>query len=181
VAARLALLRREGTTSDGRAFVIRPAAAEDAPALVALRDAVAAEGGLIAATPGERSPLEEELSRTALVSQGGLPLTLEVAGEVAGQLLVSRRPERHYAHVGEVSIIVSNRCRGLGLGRALMEVAVEWARAVGLAKLSLAVFTGNERAIRLYRSVGFEEEGTHRAQVRLADGPRDVLVMALHL
>ena len=181
MAARLALLRREGTTSDGRAFVIRPASGEDAPALVALRDEVAAEGGLIAATPGERSALEEELSLSALVSQGGLPLTLEVAGEVAGQLLVSRRPERYYAHIGEVAIIVSNRCRGLGLGRALMEAAVEWARAVGLAKLSLAVFTTNERAIRLYRSMGFEEEGKHRAQVLLADGARDVLVMALHL
>jgi ribosomal protein S18 acetylase RimI-like enzyme len=181
VAARFALLRREGTTSDGRSFLIRPAAVEDAPALVALRDEVAAEGGLIAATPGERSVLEEELSLSALVAEGGLPLTLVVDGEVAGQLLVSRRPERYHAHIGEVAIIVSNRCRSLGLGRRLMETAVDWAGAVGLSKLSLAVFTSNERAIRLYRSLGFEAEGTRRAHVLLADGPRDVLMMALQL
>ena len=181
MAARLALLRRQGATRDGRSFLIRPAAAEDAPALVALRDEVAAEGGLIAATPGERSALEEELSLSALLAEGGLPLTLVVDGAVAGQLLVSRRPERYHAHIGEVAIIVSNKCRGLGLGRRLMETAVEWARAVGLSKLSLAVFTSNERAIRLYRSLGFEDEGTRRAHVLLADGPRDVLVMALHL
>ena len=181
MAARLALLRREGTTRDGRSFLVRPAAVEDAQALVALRDEVAAEGGLIAATPGERSVLEEELSLSTLVGEGGLPLTLVVAGEVAGQLLVSRRPERYHSHIGEVAIIVSNRCRGLGLGRQLMETAVEWARAVGLTKLSLAVFTSNEPAIRLYRSLGFEEEGTRRAHVLLPDGPRDILVMALLL
>ena len=181
MAARLALLRREGTTGDGRSFLIRPAAAEDAAALVALRDEVAAEGGLIAATPGERSTLEEELSLTTLVGEGGLPLTLVVGGEVSGQLLVSRRRERYHSHLGEVAIIVNNRCRGLGLGRRLMETAVDWARAVGLTKLSLAVFTTNERAIRLYRSMGFEEEGTRRAHVLLPDGPRDILVMALHL
>ena len=180
-AARLALLRREGTTADGRSFLIRPAAAGDAPALVGLRDEVAAEGGLIAAVPGERSVLEEELSLSTLVAEGGLPLTLVIDGEVAGQLLVSRRQERYYAHVGEVAIIVSNKWRGQGLGKRLMETAVDWARAVGLTKLSLAVFTGNERAIRLYRSIGFEEEGTRRAHVLLADGPHDILVMALHL
>ena len=178
---RLALLRREGTTPDGRSYVIRPAAREDAPALVALRDAVAAERTLIAAAPGERSVVEEELSLSTLVSQGGLPLTLVVEGAVCGQLMVSRRTERFYSHIGEVAIIVSNECRGQGLGRQLMETAIEWARAVGIAILSLSVFTSNERAIALYRAVGFEQEGLRRAQVLLADGPRDVLLMALHL
>ena len=181
MAGRVALLRREGTTGDGHAYLIRPAAAGDAPALIGLRDEVAAEGGLIAATPGERSALEEELSLSTLVREGGLPLTLVVDGEIAGQLLVSRRPERYHAHIGELAIIVSSSCRGLGLGRRLIETAVDWARAVGLSKLSLAVFTSNARAIGLYRSLGFEEEGTRRAHVMLADGPHDVLVMALHL
>ena len=181
MAARLALLRREGTTRDGREFLIRPAASADAPALVSLRDAVAAEGDLIAAAPGERSVIEEELSLSTLVRFGGLPLTLVVDGEVAGQLLVSRRAERFHSHIGEVAIIVSNHCRGQGLGRRLLETAIDWARAVGLSKLSLSVFTSNERAIGLYRSLGFEDEGVRRRQVLLADGPRDVLLMALHL
>ncbi|HEX6537985.1 MAG TPA: GNAT family N-acetyltransferase [Candidatus Dormibacteraeota bacterium] len=181
MAARLALLRREGATSDGRRYLIRPAAREDAPAMVALRDAVAAEGDLIAAAPGERSVVEEELSLSTLLSQGGLPLTLLVDGDVAGQLLVSRRSERFLSHIGEIAIIVSNQCRGQGLGRQMMEAAIDWARAVGITKLSLSVFTSNERAIALYRAMGFEEEGVRRRQVLLADGPRDVLLMALHL
>lgn len=181
MSARPALLRREGTTGDGRPYLIRPAARDDAPALVALRDAVAGEGDVIAAAPGERSVLEEELSLSTLLGQGGLALTLVVSGEVAGQVLVSRHAERYQAHVGEVAIIVSNACRGQRLGRLLLETAVDWARAVGLAKLALTVFTTNSRAISLYRALGFAEEGMRRAQIRLPDGPRDVLLMALHL
>lgn len=178
---RPALLRREGSARDGRAYLIRPAAREDAPALVALRDAIAAEGDVIAAAPGERSVVEEELSLSTLLAQGGLALTLLVAGEVSGQLLVSRHTERYQSHVGEVAIVVSNACRGQGLGRQLLEVAVDWAAAVGLAKLTLAVFTTNARAIALYRSLGFAEEGMRRGQIRLPQGPRDVLLMALDL
>lgn len=181
MAPRLALLRREGTTRDGRSYLIRPAARDDAPALVALRDAVAAERNLIAATPGERSVVEEELSLSTMLGEGGLPLTLLVDGAVAGQLLVSRRSERFHSHIGEVAIIVSNHCRGQGLGRQMLETAIDWARAVGITKLSLSVFTGNERAVALYRAVGFEDEGVRRRQVLLPDGPRDVLLMALHL
>ena len=40
-----------------------------------------------------------------------------------------------------------------------MEMAIDWGRAVGLAKLSLRVFPDNGRAIALYRSLGFEDEG----------------------
>lgn len=181
MSARPALLRREGSARDGRSYLIRPAAREDAPALLALRDAVATEGDVIAAAPGERSVVEEELSLSTLLAQGGLALTLVVAGDVAGQLLVSRHAERYQSHVGEVAIIVSNSCRGLGLGRLLLETAVDWARAVGLAKLTLAVFTTNARAIALYRSLGFAEEGMRRGQIRLPQGTRDVLLMALHL
>lgn len=179
--SRLALLRRTGTARDGRAFLIRPASADDAPALVALRDAIAAEGGLIAAVPGERTAVEEALLLSTLVSEGGLALSLVVEDEVSGQLLVSRRAERFHAHIGELAIIVSKSCRGAGLGRALMETAIDWAQAVGLEKLSLAVFSDNERAIALYRATGFVEEGLRQRQILLPAGPRDLLLMGLQL
>jgi len=178
---RAALLRREGTARDGRAFLVRPTRSDDAPALVALHDAVAAEGGLIAAVPGERSAVEEELMLSTLLSSGGLALTLLVDDAVAGQCLVSRRLDPERAHIGEVAIVVSNTSRGVGLGRLLMEIAMEWSRAVGLEKLSLSVFPSNERAIALYRSLGFVDDGHRLHQVVLPSGPHDLLVMGLRL
>lgn len=179
--ARREFLRREGTTRDGRKFTIRPTSPRDAPGIVALQDAVAAEGGLIAATPGDRSAFEEEMLLSRIVAVGGVSLTLEVDGELSGRLLVNRRVERDQAHIGDVAIIVANTSRGLGLGRALMEMAIEWARAVRLEQLGLAVFITNVRAISLYRSLGFVDEQVLPKRVRLPDGDRDVLLMGLRL
>jgi ribosomal protein S18 acetylase RimI-like enzyme len=178
---RAALLRRTFTLKSGRALLVRPARESDAPALVALRDSVAAEGEFILATPGDRSVLEEELSLAAVLSEGSLSIVGEVDGELAGHLLVQRRSEAHVSHIGDLAIIVENKHRDLGLGRSLLTVAIEWARAVGLVKLSLGVLTTNERAIALYHSIGFVDEGVRRAHIRMDEGARDLLLMGLRL
>ena len=178
---RTALLRREGDTRDGRRYLMRPANERDAAALVALQDAVAAEGGLIAAAPGARSVVEEMVSHDALLAGGGLSIVVEVDGTLAGHLEVRRGTEPHSAHRGELAIIVGNEYRGQGLGRILMETAIEWSRAVGLVMLSLAVFSSNARAISLYRAVGFAGSGTAPTRIRTHDGERDLLLMNLTL
>lgn len=175
------LLRRSGRTRTGAGYAIRPASAGDAAALVALRDSVAAEGRWVAAEAGERTVLEESLGLASLLSHGGLALVAEVEGRLVGQLAVHRRPGRYEVHVGDVSITVHRDHRGQGLGRALVETAVSWARAVRLRKLALGVFPDNLRAIALYRSVGFVEEGHLSAHVRIGGEERDLTVMGLLL
>jgi RimJ/RimL family protein N-acetyltransferase len=175
------LLRRSGRTRSGRDFTIRPATGDDAAALVALRDAVAAEGAWVAAEPGERTVLEESLALAGLVSHGGLSIVAEVDGRVAGQLAVHRRQGRYEGHRGDLSITVERELRQQGIGRALVETAIDWARAVRLGKLTLGVFPENERAIALYRSVGFVEEGTLRRHIRVGAGERDLVLMGLLL
>jgi ribosomal protein S18 acetylase RimI-like enzyme len=174
-------LRREGLTSRGRPYLIRPSEDSDAPGFAALIEAVAGEGELIAAVPGEPDTIEQSLRLVSIVLEGGLSLTLEVDGVPAGNVMVQRRAGRHYAHVGEIAILVSNGQRGCGLGRSLMEMAIAWGRAVGLAKLALRVFPDNGRAIALYRSLGFEDEGLVRGEVRMPSGDRDMLLMGLAL
>ncbi len=176
------LLRREGTSRAGRAWLIRPTRPdEDAAELVAIRDEVAGEGGLIAGVPGERSVLEENLALAGLLSGGGLAVTLEVDGRVAGSLMVERRRGRYEQHRGDVSIAIRAGYRGEGFGRELMETAVDWARAVGLAKLTLGVFPSNTAAIALYRAAGFVEEGVLRGHLRLPEGDTDLVLMGLRL
>ena len=176
-----ALLRREGAGRDGRPWRIRPAVDADAEELVRLRDAVAAEGGLVAARPGERTPFEEQLAVGAVLSSGGLAVVCEVDGAVVGQLQVARRAGPYEGHVGDLSISVAAAHRGQGLGAALLGVAVDWARAVRMRKLCLSVFPSNARAVAAYRRAGFVEEGLQRAQVRVAGEDRDLLLMGLLL
>ncbi len=175
------VLRREGTTPAGHPYLIRPSRDTDAAGLALLIEAVAGEGELIAAVPGEPDTIEQSVRLVSIVVEGGLTLTLDVDGAVAGHVMVQRRAGRHYAHVGEIAILVSNTDRGAGLGRSMMEMAIDWGRAVGLAKLTLRVFPDNERAIGLYRSLGFQDEGLVRGEVRMPGGDRDLLLMGLAL
>jgi RimJ/RimL family protein N-acetyltransferase len=60
-----------------------------------------------------------------------------------------------------------------------MERLVEWARQAGLRKLYLKVFSDNTRAIRLYESLGFVEEGRLKGDVLRGDGTYgDTLIMS---
>jgi ribosomal protein S18 acetylase RimI-like enzyme len=52
-------------------------------------------------------------------------------------------------------LFVDESMRGSGLGRALLEAALERARRRGCARIELDANEANEPALRLYRSVGF--------------------------
>jgi ribosomal protein S18 acetylase RimI-like enzyme len=71
-------------------------------------------------------------------------------------------------------VAVAPRERGRGLGATLLCQVIENVRALRIRRLELNVFSGNESALRLYRSAGFEAEGTFA-------GDTDVLRMARSL
>jgi RimJ/RimL family protein N-acetyltransferase len=83
---------------------------------------------------------------------------------------------------GELGMLVHRDWRGRGVGSALMQAAIEWARGHGLHKLCLEVFAQNAGAIALYRNCGFVEEGRRARQYRRASGELwDTIVMGLPL
>ena len=61
-------------------------------------------------------------------------------------------------------LFVRESARGAGLGRLLLEAAVEHARARGCGRIELDVDEGNQPALALYRSSGFT--GDDKAKVR---------------
>ncbi|MBN8645547.1 MAG: GNAT family N-acetyltransferase, partial [Planctomycetes bacterium] len=87
--------------------------------------------------------------------------------------------------VAHLSVGVHPEFQGLGVGRALMEAIIAWAETGegrGVTRLDLDVFAVNHRAVGLYRSLGFEIEGTRRDFVRFEDGTfSDDHVMALRV
>jgi ribosomal protein S18 acetylase RimI-like enzyme len=74
--------------------------------------------------------------------------------------------------------MVAAEHRRQGIGRTLLEAAVEWARESGIRKLELHVFPHNEPAIRLYEQFGFEREGYRRVHYRRGAEHVDAILMA---
>ena len=100
---------------------------------------------------------------------------------IVGRLSVGRDPHPASSHVAALGLMGAKSHRRRGIGRALLERTVEWARGTGVTKLELHVFPYNEPAIRLYESYGFEREGYRRAHYRRAGDYVDAIVMALVL
>jgi putative acetyltransferase len=71
--------------------------------------------------------------------------------------------------------------RRRGIGTALLEAAVSWAKGSGVSKLELHVFPWNEPAIELYERFGFEREGLRRGHYLRNGEAVDALLMAYHL
>ncbi len=74
---------------------------------------------------------------------------------------------------------VDPEARGRGVGAALLDAVVAWARARGLQRLELWVTEGNSAAARLYRGAGFGDTGRRD---RLPSNPElHIVQMALTL
>lgn len=59
-----------------------------------------------------------------------------------------------------ISMSVSPKVRGQGVGEALIDAVVEWARISGARRVLLDVGDHNQPAIALYARKGFEPNGT---------------------
>lgn len=154
------------------AIQVRPAEDSDRRPLAALFSAVADERDGIAAEP----PIDIEMLASSWQLDGTLVALVD--GEIAGEL----RVERTGFGYGEIGMMVAADRRGRGVGTALVAAAIDWARARGLHKLTLSVFSHNDAAIALYRKFGFVEEGRRPKQMRRASGELwDLIEMGLLL
>ena len=164
-------------------FRIRAADPADAEQLTRLAEAVSAEpGGWLISTGGEwRSAGDERRYLKALrrYAHAAVFVAEQDDGEIVGRLSVGRDPHPSSAHVADLGLMVAMAARRQGVGRALLEAAIAWARTAGVRKLELHVFPWNEAGIALYEAVGFEREGYRKAHYRRGDGEYvDAILMA---
>jgi RimJ/RimL family protein N-acetyltransferase len=160
--------------------VIRPAQPRDAGPLVALAEDVAAEpGGWLISDGDWRTVVDERRYLRALRRyRDAAVFVAEVEEGIVGRLSLGRDPHPASRHVADLGLMVAASHRRLGIGRALLDQAVKWAKEVGVRKLELHVFPHNEAAIALYESAGFEREGYRKSHYRRGSGYVDAILMA---
>ena len=161
---------------------IREARPDDADWYLELVRALVAE-------PDPQTPLRpDELFRTrdeqaalfgGAAARGDLFLIAEMNGDRVGEVNLRRGSRAAFKHSAVLGISVAREWRNQRIGSALMQSALDWAKAKGaLRRIELYVFATNAPAIRLYERFGFTLEGRRKEAVRMGDVLIDDLLMA---
>ncbi len=92
----------------------------------------------------------------------------------------ARTKLKHRANI--VAMYVRPEHRGSGIGRQLMEQAIQLARGLGgIEQIYLSVMAHNEPAKRLYMALGFEAYGKDWRALKIDDAYHDEELMVMFL
>lgn len=145
-------------------FIIRPVKIEDAIFINEIRRQDGVRENIIGIT-------SERVTRTQSFISGLTDNEHMVVAEaekdgnkrVVGVATLAVNRSNRVRHSGSIGIMVQKEYHGMWIGRALMnnliDIGDNW---LMLVRIELGVFTDNEKAINLYKSLGFEIEGTKK-------------------
>jgi RimJ/RimL family protein N-acetyltransferase len=141
-------------------------------------DVVSREKRYLAFT--QAPPLEQCIAfYKSILLNGHCQYIAELDGAVVGWCDVLPVRGEVRTHIGVLGIGLIPSARHQGLGRMLMQSAIDKAWDIGLTRIELGVRIDNLNAIALYERLGFQTEGIHR-RGNLVDGEYfDTCSMAL--
>ncbi|MFB5761499.1 GNAT family N-acetyltransferase [Paenibacillus medicaginis] len=122
---------------------------------------------------------EKEYLEQILLDQGKLALIAEAQEEVIGFLDFHNGHKIRNKHQGTLAMNIAQKYRNQWIGKALLSSLLDWAeRSPLIERVALEVVTENYPAIRLYRSLGFVEEGRKSKALKVnQDTYYDVMLM----
>jgi ribosomal protein S18 acetylase RimI-like enzyme len=136
----------------------------DAGALLALKRVLERETSFMLLEPDERTTTEpeaaEELRSTA--ARPNSVVFVADSGRARGYVEPNGGAFQRNLKTAYVVIGVRRSHAAGGIGRQLLSELERWAPAAGLLRLELTVMTSSERAVGLYRKLGYRAEGTRQ-------------------
>jgi L-amino acid N-acyltransferase YncA len=136
--------------------LIRPATDADWASILPFFTAIVEAGETYAYPTG----LSSDEAKALWLGQHRVVVAEEDGVVLGSATMGPNRPGRG-AHVGTASFMVDEAARGSGVGRALGEHMLAWAKDAGFRAVQFnAVVETNTGAVRLWRSLGFDIIGT---------------------
>lgn len=159
---------------DGRTCVIRSVAPEDAPKMLEYMHIMLGETRFLLRAPEEFN-YTEEAEAAILAGRLNDPRSIMLAAEMDGQIVACADVRSHGAksrtlHRSDLGMSVRKDYWRLGIGSALMERLIAFAREAGFEQIELEVVAANRRALNLYVKYGFEVYGTRPHGMKYEDG-----------
>ncbi|MHA1233990.1 MAG: GNAT family N-acetyltransferase [Promethearchaeota archaeon] len=98
---------------------------------------------------------------------------------ILGQCEISNLEWDAATHVGSLGIIVQKNFRDLGIGFILIDFAIRESKRLNKEKIILSSFLDNERALNLYKKIGFKTSGIRKKQFYMDSNYFDEVLMEL--
>ncbi len=102
-------------------------------------------------------------------------------GRVVGWCDICPKDNPRMRHRANLGMGILPEYRGIGIGARLMKASLAHAKARGLEKVELFVYTSNKRAIALYEKIGFKREGLIKRYRKVGSRHFDCIMMAKFL
>lgn len=148
---------------NGKEALLKNGEAADGSAVYENFNATHAETDYLLSYPDENSfdPKQEaDFLKEKTESANEIEIIALVDGKVVGTAGIEAVGTKHKVkHRAEFGISILREYWGLGLGKALTAACIQCARDAGYLQLELNVVADNERAIALYKDMGFKEFG----------------------
>lgn len=171
--------------TNGKEVVIREAVATDARELIAYVQKIAGETDFLTLGPGEFSSCvtaEEDYIEDFAAGDNRIFLIAEINGHIIGVSHFGGGETIRMHHTGEFGVGVFKEYWSQGIGLALMEQLLGWARNSGMIrKINLRVHKDNKRAIDLYVRLGFKSEGVKTREFCIDGIFYDAILMGLEI
>lgn len=174
------------TLKNGKEAILRNGEFADGEAVFVNFNETHAETDYLLSYPDENSfnaQQEAEFLKNKTESPNEIEIVALVDGVVAGTAGIEAVGAKYkLKHRAELGIAILKEYWGLGIGKALMEACIECAKEAGYTQLELNVVAENERAVALYKKMGFVEYGRNpRGFNSRVSGYQEVVYMLLEL
>ncbi len=171
---------------NGKEALLRNGVKEDGAEVYEVFNATHAETDYLLSYPDENSydPKQEgDFLEKLTNSANSIEILAIVDGKIAGTAGIEPIGEKFKVkHRADFGISILKEYWGLGLGKALAKACIQCAKEAGYVQLELNAVAENERALSLYKSLGFEEFGRNpRGFVSRTSGFQELVYMLLKL
>ena len=179
------MLNKEIQLKNGQICILRQAKEEDAQMILDYMKEICGQTDFLTFGKGEMNwTLEEEQKfiKEHNEADNKMLIIAEVQGNIVGMAGYTGGKTKRIHHIGEFGISVMSEFWNLGIGKALVENLIGWAKKSGVVrKINLRVRVDNEHAIKLYKSLGFSNEGLINRQFLIEEKFYDAYLMGVEI
>lgn len=170
---------------NGEKLIIRKVKKEDTVQVVEYMLSIGGESDNLTFGKGELKMTiedEEKFIEDINSKDNAIMIVAIINNRIIGSAALRSGDKNRIKHVGELGITVRKIYWGLGVGGAILNYLIQWAKSTGIIrKVNLIVRDDNENAIKLYKKYGFVEEGLITREFYIKGKFYDAIAMGLKI